>query len=302
MIEIKRLHECTLDDVVATWNSGFRDYYVDVTTTVDKFIRRMCQEDLSAAMSVVAWVDGKPAGLVMTGVRTIGGQTVSWNGGTCVVPEQRGKGVGAAMMSAVFELYRQAGVERTVLEAFAQNGRAISLYRSVGYQTVDRLLFLQRTGPFAAPPFTPVGHQRYTVRSARPHEVGQLPFYRNSAPWQTQWQSNQNGEGLLVLAPSGRAVGYALYQRVVDQSGALQKINLLQCEVLPELEDADDVLRLMLAELYAPHAVNCLRGTFNFPATCQRVVQLLTQEGFKLTVEQVYMEKQMDKSSPSSYY
>lgn len=296
MIQIKRLQECTLDEAVATWNSGFSDYYVDVTTTADKFISRMHQEDLSAAMSVVAWVDGKPAGLVMNGLRTIGGQKVAWNGGTCVVPEQRGKGVGAAMMKAVLELYRQAGVERAVLEAFVQNERAISLYRSWGYQIVDRLLFLQRTDRFAAPPFTPVHPHPYTVRSARPQEVGQLTFYCSDAPWQTQWQSNPKGEGLLVLDPSGRAVGYALYERVVDENGALQKINLLQCEALPELEDADEVLRLMLAELFAPHEASCRRSTFNLPASRQRLVRLLAQEGFQSTVEQVYMEKQMDRS------
>ncbi|WP_126428998.1 hypothetical protein [Brevibacillus marinus] len=61
LIQLKRLRECTLDEAVAAWNSGFAGYYVDVSTTADKFLNRMYREDLSASLSIVAWVDGKPA-------------------------------------------------------------------------------------------------------------------------------------------------------------------------------------------------------------------------------------------------
>lgn len=296
LIQLKRLRECTLDEAVAAWNSGFAGYYVDVSTTADKFLNRMYREDLSASLSIVAWVDGKPAGLVMNGVRTIGGQKVAWNGGTCVVPELRGRGVGAAMIEAVMELYRQAGVERAVLEAFVQNEPAISLYRKMGYQLVDRLLFLERTDPFADRPFAHRLPHRYTLRSVRPHEVGRLPFYRSAAPWQTQWQSAKEGEALIALDPAGEAVGYALYERVYEESGAIKNISLLQCEARPELAEADEVLRIMLAELFAPHDVSCRRSTFNLPASRQRLLRLLAAEGFQPKVEQVYLEKQMDKS------
>ncbi|UFJ40245.1 GNAT family N-acetyltransferase [Brevibacillus humidisoli] len=292
MVQIKRLTECTLEEAVTAWNKGFTGYYVDASTTADKFVSRMGQEDLSPSLSVVACIEGRPAGLTLSGLRTIHGRKVAWNGGTCVAPEWRGKGVGEIMIKAALERYEQEGVDTATLEAFVQNESAISLYRKMGYQVVDRLLFLERTGPFTAEPFAQSGEDLYTIRRVTPREVGLLPFYPRLAPWQTQWQSAKEGEGLLVIDQKGAVVGFALYRRVYDEAGAVQAIFLLQCDAHPEVDDADGIIRTALTELFAPYDLSCRRSTFNLPASRQRLVQLLTTAGFQPTVEQVFMTRQ----------
>lgn len=41
MITIKRLVDCTIADAVIAWNDGFEGYFVDATTTPEKFLTRM---------------------------------------------------------------------------------------------------------------------------------------------------------------------------------------------------------------------------------------------------------------------
>ncbi|MBO8165383.1 MAG: GNAT family N-acetyltransferase [Brevibacillus sp.] len=299
MVTIKRLSACTLEEAVDAWNRGFAGYYTNVTTTLDKFVSRMGMEDLSPSLSFVAFVDGKPAGLVLNGLRTVNGSKVSWNGGTCVADEWRGKGVGAALMNATLEALRQEGVALATLEAFRQNERAVALYRKFGYETVDRLLFLERHDPFTLQPFGAIGQSRYTVQRVTPREAGMLPFYRSQVPWQTQWQSAREGEALVVRSQEGVTVGYALYKRVHDQAGRLQTIFLLQCEASPEAGHAEEIVRLMLNEVFAPHDRICRRSTFNLPASNRLLVQLLEEAGFRPSIEQVYMVKPiMDKTVP----
>ncbi|MCK9910183.1 GNAT family N-acetyltransferase, partial [Microbacteriaceae bacterium K1510] len=118
LITIKRLSECTFEEGTKAWNRGFEGYYFDATSTVDRFTARLGMEGLSPALSVVGFVDGEPVGLVLTGVRTIDGKKVAWNGGTGVATEFRHQGVGRELMAALLEIYRQEGIHMAILEAF----------------------------------------------------------------------------------------------------------------------------------------------------------------------------------------
>ncbi|MGH9881544.1 MAG: GNAT family N-acetyltransferase, partial [Pyrinomonadaceae bacterium] len=44
--------------------------------------------------SFIAFVEGKPVGFLLNGIRNNSGGKFAWNGGTAVVPAFRGKGVG----------------------------------------------------------------------------------------------------------------------------------------------------------------------------------------------------------------
>jgi GNAT superfamily N-acetyltransferase len=296
VITIKRLIECTIDEATEAWNKGFEGYFSDMTATPDRFVSRLGVEGISPSLSVVAFVDGNPAGLVLTGIRMINGKKVAWNGGTGVATAYRRQGVGKAMMEAVLQIYREEGVEIATLEAISENAKAIALYRQMGYEIVDRLLFLQHTENFSDNPLSARGHSEYRATHGIPHDVRSLSFYHHMAPWQTQWNGIRDGESILTSDASGEVVGYALYRRLFDDSGALTAIYLLQCAAAPDREDADEIIRFTLAQVFAPAAVTCKRMTFNFPASQENVVRLLREAGFGQTLEQVYMTRVMEKS------
>ena len=38
--EIRRLNTCTFDEAVQIWNEGFKGYFVDMTVSLDAYLRR----------------------------------------------------------------------------------------------------------------------------------------------------------------------------------------------------------------------------------------------------------------------
>ncbi|GIM46576.1 hypothetical protein DNHGIG_21250 [Collibacillus ludicampi] len=291
MITIKRLSECTFEQGVQAWNDAFKGYFFDVTTSVDAFTARLGREGLSPALSIVAFIHDQPVGLVLSGVRIIDGKKVAWNGGTGVAPQFRGQGIGKVLMEAALKIYQDEKVDIATLEALSQNEGAIKLYRKMGYKITDRLLFFYQEGTFANVPFMNRGNPSYQIKSGIPQDVRTLSFYKGMYPWQCQWQSLSVGKSDIVLDANGGEVGYVLYTKTCDESGKPTRINLFQCEAKPGREDADDILRCLLAEVYAPFDASLIRGTFNLPASNNRVVKLLKEAGFTIKTEQVMMKR-----------
>ena len=55
MITCKRLSQCTLQDALIAWNKGFEGYDFDMTLTLEAFLNRLVFENLSPALSIVAF-------------------------------------------------------------------------------------------------------------------------------------------------------------------------------------------------------------------------------------------------------
>jgi len=56
-----------------------------------------------------------------------------------VIPDYRGKGVGAALMERLFDLLRKQGYSRTSLSV-QQNNPAVRFYKRLGYEIIDEKL------------------------------------------------------------------------------------------------------------------------------------------------------------------
>lgn len=294
LITIKRMSDCTIAEITKAWNRGFEGYFFPITMTEESIVQRLGAEGYTISLSVVAYDGDEPIGLVASGLRTVNGRKVAWNGGTGVATQYRRKGVGRQLMQATLELYREAGVEDATLEAISKNEKAIALYQQLGYEVVDRLLFWQHTGPLAPDAFGVQRTESYRVRTGIAQEAALLPFYQADAPWQNQWMSLRDSEVILIDDLEGQTVGYAMYKRTLNEEGNVAAITLRQCAAKPDHPDAENILRLALSKLYAPHALDCRRTTFNLPATEKRLLEILESAGFGPSeTEQVYMVKKL---------
>ncbi|MDR4997720.1 GNAT family N-acetyltransferase [Brevibacillus parabrevis] len=295
MITIKRMSDCTFAEVTKAWNRGFEGYFVSIVMTEEMLVQRLGNEGYVMGLSVVAFDGEEPIGLVASGLRTIGGKKVAWNGGTGVATEYRRQGVGRQLIDATLELYKEAGVQVAILEAMSQNSKAIALYEQKGYEVVDRLLFWQRIGPLPEHAFGASTKPEYRIRPIVTQEVTALPFYDGDVAWQNQWQSLRDAQAVMVEDGAGQAVGYALYKSMVNEAGQVSNIVLRQCVAQPGHSDARNILSAALARVYAPYASDCKRSTFNLRASEGLLLEILESAGFGPSeTEQVYMVMQME--------
>ncbi|MCC3358648.1 GNAT family N-acetyltransferase [Bacillus sp. REN16] len=290
MITIKRLSECTLQDAVVAWNKGFEGYYFNMTTTVDLFTRRLILEGLSPVLSVIAYDGDRPVGLIVNGIRKINGKKVSWNGGTGVDPEYRGKGVGKKLIDTVLAIYEEEDVEIATLEAVKENVTAISLYEKVGYKIVDELVHLQLTDELSTDAFISEENQ-LTFKRGIPIEAAQVPFYKAMVPWQTQWNNARDGESIIALDEYKGIVGYAIFKRMFNEEGKLQSISLFQCEAEPSHKEKEAIVKGLLKMVFGQTNLNVARTAANISVSNNILQGLLKKAGFNVKAEQVFMIK-----------
>ena len=290
-LKIVRLDACSFRDALRLWNEGFAGYFLDMTLSLDSLLARWRACGLSPELSLAAFVDGRPAGFVVNGLRDAGGGREAWNGGTGVAPEFRRRGLGKALVAAALDVYRERGAATATLEALAQNKAAISLYEQLGYGIAGRLLLLESRGRLAPDSFGAGDDQAHAVTRAAPHEVARLDFYDGAVPWQSRWQSVQlcGGEGLVVSDAAGAAAGYALYTKGFDAEGKLTGITLYQCAHAPGRDDAEAIIARALRGVYSPLGADCRRTTHNLGASCEVLLRALRGAGFAVFAEQVQM-------------
>ncbi|MFD0692706.1 GNAT family N-acetyltransferase [Paenibacillus sp. GCM10027628] len=297
MISFRTFSDLSLKDAVSLWNKGFEQYIVPVTLTVDSFVQRTANEGISLDLSVIAYDGDTPVGFVANGFRTYHGQKKAWNGGTGIIPDYRGRGIGKLLIEQSLRLYREQAVHVAVLEAISQNERAIRLYEKMGYQIKDTLFIMQNTEALPAGSFSSSssGHlPTYTLKKASPAELAFIPMYRGDRAWQTQWESLRSGELLLAIdSNTGNVIGYSLYRRNYNEQGELTAIVLFQCEVSPGSSNEAEIVNSMLHEVFAPHQGACKRMTMNLSSSCYMVVDALLRAGFTGQMEQVYMVHQL---------
>jgi len=295
MIRFVSLSRLPVEEIVVLWNRGFENYFANVGTTADRFLTRVAAEGMSHERSFAAFEDDRPIGFVVNGFRTRNGKRRAWNGGTAILPEYRGSGYGKILMARNMALYAEEQVDEAMLEAFSQNDKAIRLYESVGYETVDRLFYMQRDGRMKMA--VPKG---FEYRRGLPGDVRDATFDGGRSTWQTQADNLGKGECLQVWR-DGRLVGYSLYKTVRGDDGQVSAMYLYQCEADPLRPDRQEILSAALSEAFRPLELACKRTVVNLRESNVSLCSMLRELGFEKSSEHVHMRKKMHRhdSSPT---
>ncbi len=130
------------------------------------------------------------------------------------VPQARGSGAAPALLDDFIERARAAGMRGVELECFAQNERALRLYRSRGFGAVHPLYGYVRAAASASQPDLPGAtgtiavsmDDAYAWLSQRTLEMGDLPLQVTPVSLRAQpvaLQAWRQGSAQLVFAPSG---------------------------------------------------------------------------------------------------
>jgi len=282
-MKIKTVSQCTLNETLKAWNKGFEGYFVQIEMNGEVFLNRLVGEGLSPELSIVAFDQNNPVGIVLNGFRQIDGKKASWNGGTGISPDFRGKGVSRVLMEETIAIYERENVEVATLEAINENKVAIALYEKYGYTITNQLIFLR--GEYEAKLEKPV---EIHVETIRPEQLPYLSFYQEDVPWQCSWQSNKQGEAKIFYNENNEAIGYMLYKTVWNQEGAIDSIVLYQLELLGN-GNVEHIPHFIAS--ITKHKVKL--ATVNFLAS-NPATSYLMENGLEVKTEQLQMKKKMD--------
>ncbi|WP_391560538.1 GNAT family N-acetyltransferase [Robertmurraya sp.] len=288
MLKIKRLKDCEISEAVEAWNIGFEGYFFDLTMTTEKFMARMASEGLSDELSVVAFWNDKPVGLIVNGIREFQGELIGWNGGTAVNKDYRSKGIGRRMLEATLDILEENNVKVSTLEAISENKGAIALYQSLGYDIIDHLECLEKKeGQIPA-----VASNVFQMKRVSPEEIGNLSFYQGKNPWQTHWQSVMDGEALIAEDNFGNAIGYAYFRKIFSEKGIHTGTTLYQCEADRSRRDQKEVIQFLLAEAFHTSTDHIRLYVPNLPTLSSSIThRVLKDMGFEPIVHLVYMKQ-----------
>ncbi|WP_313894639.1 GNAT family N-acetyltransferase [Psychrobacillus sp.] len=287
-ISYKLMSSLSFEEAHILFNKGFEGYLLPMNLTFDTFVSRFGDEGLSAALSVVAFDDAIPIGFVLQGMREVNGQKVSWNGGTGIIPEYRGKKQGLPLMEEAEKLLKEHGVSIATLEALSENKAAISLYEKYGYKIEDDLLFLAAKGILED-----------ELPDLTGYEISRIPAFQcigsdlfpSLVPWQTDPANGpKSGGEAVLLTKDGKVQAACLIRKKGIFGSEAEGITLFQA-----IENGKDDA---LSKLF-PHALEydqpINRTTYNFLTRNGRAVSTLMISGFEKTkVSQVFMTKVLE--------
>ena len=98
---------------------------------------RLCDDlaRLPSAVSFIAWLDGQAVGLAncFEGYSTLKAQPLLNLHDLVVLPRQRGRGIGQALLAACEAHARQRGCCKLTLEVLSGNQRALRSYQQFGF-------------------------------------------------------------------------------------------------------------------------------------------------------------------------
>ena len=267
------------------FNRGFEGYLVPMNLSFDAYIARLGNEGLSPELSVVAFDDEQPVGFVLQSIREVDGQMISWNGGTGIVPEYRGKKLGLELMKEAERYLIKRGVSIVTLETLSENKPAIKLYEKCGYEVVDNLYFLSSTGIVES-----------QMPSLKDYEIVRVPasqvigsdLFPKLVPWQTDANSvSKLGGEAVIISKNGMIKGSCLIRKKQIYGKKIEGITLFQFQ---HTGDETAVHLLLAHALEFDQPIN--RNTYNLPVGDGVVVTAMQANGFeKTTVSQVFMTK-----------
>ncbi len=279
-VELIRASTLPVELLTSLWNEAFRDYFVPMRLTSERYAALVQRELISLSDSFVALAAGEAVGFALSGLRLREGRLLGYDAGTAVIPAYRRQGIARRLMEAMLGRFGELGVGRVTLTAVSANRQAISLYRSLGFGELRQLSCWERVGRVNMHAQAIDGLDVIPVSPGTVHSLASA-CYRQTPEWQNcpDGDKLRTAEALLAVW-HGRPAGYALF-------AGRDPLYLYQLGVLPEWR-RHGLARAMLRAIVSkrPHR-NLIY--LNHPEEEQEGIAWLQNVGFTVFLQQVEM-------------
>ncbi|WP_407481840.1 GNAT family N-acetyltransferase [Elizabethkingia meningoseptica] len=136
---IQTLETIDTSQILQVFNESFADYIVPMKLTEEQLEFKMKSDKTDKGLSIMVKEGDKPIAFILHGKQVLNGKLTVYNGGTGVVPGNRGAGWVREMYDLILPLLKENKVEELVLEVIIGNAPAIKSYKKIGY-TIHRKL------------------------------------------------------------------------------------------------------------------------------------------------------------------
>jgi GNAT superfamily N-acetyltransferase len=140
---LRTLRDSDFSAILAAFTSAFSDYVVPLTPTAEQLREMMARRGFVPELSV-GWFEGEE---IASFVLNAWSGDSGYNMGTGTRPSHRKKGLSRRLMERSFELLRDRGAARYVLEVIESNEPAAALYRHTGFAETRRFQCWSYSGP-----------------------------------------------------------------------------------------------------------------------------------------------------------
>ena len=140
IMEFKTLANIDVEELLEVFNLSFSDYVVPFHLTKEMLTSKIAAEKLDLTISVGAFEDGKLVSFILQSEKLENGQKIIYNGGTGVVPGNRGQGLVRKMYDFIIPVLKERQANVLLLEVIEGNSGAIRAYENLGFTVVRKLL------------------------------------------------------------------------------------------------------------------------------------------------------------------
>lgn len=135
MVEIKNLKGISTSQILEIFNESFSDYLVPMNLNLDQLESKLYTENINWDFSIGVFLDQNLVGFILHFDDFENGKKVLYNGGTGVIPSQRGNRWTQKMYDQFLPILHENGIEEIVLEVLAENEKAVKAYQKTGFET-----------------------------------------------------------------------------------------------------------------------------------------------------------------------
>lgn len=138
-MEFKTLEGVSTDELLETFNHAFSDYLVPFKLNKEQLEAKLKSEGIRPDLSPGAFEDGKLVAFIIHGYAVVDGKKLAYNGGTGVIPEQRGQRLIGKLYEFIIPRLKAENVSSVILEVMTKNEPAKRSYTGTGFKIIREL-------------------------------------------------------------------------------------------------------------------------------------------------------------------
>lgn len=281
-MNFKSLESVNSKDILKVFNESFADYFVPFKLTENQLVSKMTSDKINLNLSVGVFENQKLIAFILHGFDTINNQKVVYNGGTGVMPKNRGQGITKKMYDFALPILEKNGIDKIILEVINENIPAIKSYEKVGFKTTRELAC-----------FKGIFKPKNSNTVVETIELQNYDWNLMESFWDihTTWQNSKNvlddlkkDNDARATYINGQLIGYVIYK---PKSKQIQQIAIHKSF---RKKGIATKLIAELAEKYGSYF-----SVINVDKKSKHVTGFFESLGFEYSIEQLEMELDLNK-------